>query len=105
MESVFFTLSCAHIQIAGENDENFNDCVPESVDCHEEEVFNDEHLKCNEQVYLEIKQAILAKEVKPSQRGIGERLKGEGRDTINFVLMDLKHAGFLRSYRKGYAFA
>ncbi|CAQ81937.1 membrane protein [Aliivibrio salmonicida] len=87
------------------NDEYFNDCVSEPVDCHEEEVFSDDHLKCNEQVYLEIKQAVLAKEVKPSQRGIGERFKGVGRDTINFVLMDLKHAGFLRSYRKGYAFA
>ncbi|MGR6831080.1 hypothetical protein [Aliivibrio wodanis] len=87
------------------NDEYFTDCVSELVDCHEEEAFSDDHLKCNEQVYFEIKQAVLAKEVKPSQRGIGERFKGVGRDTINFVLMDLKHAGFLRSYRKGYAFA
>lgn len=87
------------------NDEYFTDRVSEPVDCHEEEAFSDDHLKCNEQVYLEIKQAVLAKEVKPSQRGIGERFKGVGRDTINFVLMDLKHAGFLRSYRKGYAFA
>lgn len=100
------TQSCAVVtQSRAVNDEYFTDCVSEPVDCHEEEVFSDDHLKCNEQVYLEIKQAVLAKEVKPSQRGIGERFKGVGRETINFVLMDLKHAGFLRSYRKGYAFA
>ncbi|WP_236781668.1 hypothetical protein [Aliivibrio fischeri] len=87
------------------NDDNFNDCVPESIiECENEELEFD-NLKCDEQVYLEIKQAVLTKEVKPSQRGISERFKGVGRDTINFVLMDLKQAGFLRSYRNGYAFA
>ncbi|MFA1563088.1 helix-turn-helix domain-containing protein [Aliivibrio fischeri] len=87
------------------NDDNFNDCVPETIiECENEELELD-NLKCDEQVYLEIKQAVLTKEVKPSQRGISERFKGVGRDTINFVLMDLKQAGFLRSYRNGYAFA
>ena len=105
-QSVIETQSCAVVtQSRAVNDEYFSDCVSELVDGHENETFSDEHLKCNEQVYFEIKQAVLAKEVKPSQRGISERFKGVGRDTINFVLIDLKHAGFLRSYRKGYAFA
>ncbi|MHC5780319.1 hypothetical protein [Aliivibrio fischeri] len=86
------------------NDEHFNDCVSELINNHHE-AFSDDHLKCNEQVYFEIKQAVLAKEVKPSQRGVSEKFKGVGRETINFVLMDLKHAGFLRSYRNGYAYA
>ncbi|MGF1903543.1 hypothetical protein [Aliivibrio salmonicida] len=87
------------------NDEYFINCVPESVNHHNDETLELNNLKCDEQVYLEIKQAVLTKEVKPSQRGIAERFRGVGRDTINFVLMDLKQAGFLRSYRNGYAFA
>ncbi|MGR6862821.1 hypothetical protein ACU5EH_22360 [Aliivibrio salmonicida] len=47
------TQSCAVVtQSRAVNDEYFTDCVSELVDCHEEEAFSDDHLKCNEQVYL-----------------------------------------------------
>lgn len=104
-QSVIETHSSAVVtQTRAVNDDDFIGCAPESVN-HHYEIMELDNLKCDEQVYLEIKQAVLTKEVKPSQRGVSERFKGVGRDTINFVLMDLKQAGFLRSYRNGYAFA
>ncbi|MEC6833588.1 hypothetical protein VXS06_17630 [Photobacterium toruni] len=60
---------------------------------------------CHAQIYLDIKNAVLAKTVKPSQRGINESFRGVGRDLMNQVLEELKGVGFLKSYRKGYAYA
>lgn len=61
--------------------------------------------QCHAQMYLDIKNAVLAKSVKPSQRGIGEEFKGVGRELMNQVLEDLKNVGFLKPYRKGYTYA
>ena len=60
---------------------------------------------CHAQIYLDIKNAVLAKTVKPSQRGINESFRGVGRDLMNQVLEELKGVGFLKPYRKGYAYA
>ncbi|MGF1871990.1 hypothetical protein [Photobacterium indicum] len=65
----------------------------------------DKNNVCHEQTYLDIKDAVLAKNVKPSQRGVMQHFKGVGRDTINQVLADLNDKGILRPYRNGYAFA
>lgn len=83
------------------NDERFDvDCVLE---------FNDgdtiEKVKCDSQLYIDIRDAILAKEVKPSFRGVSMRFKGVGRNLISTVLTDLHETGFLKTYRNGYAFA
>ncbi|HIF9499321.1 TPA: hypothetical protein ACX6SJ_003838 [Photobacterium damselae] len=61
--------------------------------------------QCHAQMYLDIKNAVLAKSVKPSQRGISEEFKGVGRELMNQVLKDLKNVGFLKPYRKGYTYA
>ena len=60
---------------------------------------------CHAQIYLDIKNAVLTKTVKPSQRGINESFRGVGRDLMNQVLEELKAVGFLKPYRKGDAYA
>ena len=75
-----------------------NDSVFESSDCVESD-------KCNAQLCLEIKQAILSQTVKPSHRGITAYFGSVGRDVINHVLTELKDTGLLRPYRNGYALA
>lgn len=75
-----------------------NDCVFENADCVELD-------KCDAQLCLEIKQAILSQTVKPSHRGITAYFGSVGRDVINHVLTELKDTGLLRPYRNGYALA
>lgn len=83
------------------NEERFDvECV---LDCNECELV--EKTKCESQVYMDIRDAILSKEVKPSFRGISQRFKGVGRHLISTVLNDLHDTGFLKTYRNGYAFA
>ncbi|MCD9538953.1 hypothetical protein [Photobacterium carnosum] len=61
--------------------------------------------KCDSQLYFDIRDAILAKGVKPSFRGVTQQFKGVSRGLIANVLADLHETGFLKNYRKGYAFA
>ncbi len=62
-------------------------------------------IKCDSQLYLDIRDAILAKEITPSIRGVSSKFKGVGRGLINCVLRDLHQSGILKNYRNGYAFA
>ncbi|MGQ5486894.1 hypothetical protein ACUHZR_18735 [Photobacterium damselae subsp. piscicida] len=61
--------------------------------------------QCHAQMYLDIKNAVLAKTVKPNQRGINQSFRGAGRKLMNQVLEDLKDVGFLKPYRNGYTYA
>ncbi|MGD6739530.1 hypothetical protein ACP5PY_25635 [Photobacterium leiognathi subsp. mandapamensis] len=61
--------------------------------------------KCDSQLYFDIRDAILAKDVKPSFRGVTQQFKGVSRSLIANVLTDLHETGFLKNYRNGYAFA
>ncbi|EPG0370319.1 hypothetical protein ACSWVZ_003186 [Photobacterium damselae] len=78
-----------------------------SSDC-ETCVFECEHsqsTKCDSQVYFDIRDAILAKEITPSIRGVNGKFKGVSRGLINTVLGDLYQSGILKNFRNGYAFA
>ena len=55
--------------------------------------------------YFDIRDAILAKGVKPSFRGVTQQFRGVSRGLIANVLTDLHETGFLKNYRNGYAFA
>ncbi|MGR5312556.1 hypothetical protein ACPV34_21410 [Photobacterium damselae] len=61
--------------------------------------------KCDSQLYYDIRDAILAKDVKPSFRGVAQQFRGVSRGLIANVLTDLHETGFLKNYRNGYAFA
>ncbi|WP_305812855.1 hypothetical protein [Photobacterium leiognathi] len=43
--------------------------------------------------------------MRPSFRGVTQKFKGVSRALIASVLSDLHQTGFLKNYRKGYAFA
>ncbi|MHA2784480.1 hypothetical protein [Vibrio harveyi] len=97
----------ATMQVA--NDNQFETILEENQNTDETEA---EHIqnrvtdsKRDEVVYFEIRDAILARQVKPSHRGISSQFKGCSRDLISRVLLDLHEAGFLKPYRKGYAVA
>lgn len=62
-------------------------------------------VKCDSQLYFDIRDAILARDVRPSFRGVTQKFKGVSRALIASVLSDLHQTGFLKNYRKGYAFA
>ncbi|MFB1079518.1 hypothetical protein [Photobacterium damselae] len=82
-----------------------NDCF--SSDC-ENCVIECEHaqsIKCDSQVYFDIRDAILAKEITPSIRGVNGKFKGVSRGLINTVLSDLHQSGILKNFRNGYAFS
>ncbi len=91
-------------------DSNTVECANDacfSTDC-ENCVIECEHAqstKCDSQLYFDIRDAILAKEVTPSIRGIHHKFKGVGRALISQVLTDLYDTGFLKNYCNGYAFA
>ncbi|ARR51935.1 hypothetical protein [Photobacterium damselae] len=73
--------------------------------CFSTECEHTQTTKCDIQLYFDIRNAILAKEVTPSIRGIHHKFKGVGRALISQVLTDLYDTGFLKNYRNGYAFA
>ncbi|EGU31263.1 hypothetical protein VII00023_22809 [Vibrio ichthyoenteri ATCC 700023] len=73
-------------------------------------VFNDDsdcrvdRIRSDSQLYSDIRDAILAKSVKPSFRGVALQFKGVSRALISQVLNDLHETGFLKTYRKGFAY-
>ncbi|EEZ39012.1 hypothetical protein [Photobacterium damselae] len=78
-----------------------------STDC-ESCIIGCEHsqsTKCDTQLYFDIRDAILAKEITPSIRGVSSKFKGVSRGLINHVLTDLYQTGILKNFRNGYAFA
>lgn len=62
-------------------------------------------IKSDSQLYIDVRDAILAKSVKPSFRGISLQFRGVSRTLISQVLNDLHETGFLKTYRNGYAFS
>ncbi|MGR5116289.1 hypothetical protein [Photobacterium damselae] len=88
------------------NDEDFEKLTSECVEESEiKMVVGCSMTQCQAQQYLDIKNAVLTKAVKPSQRGISGEFKGVGRELMNQVLEELKDVGFLKSYRNGYTYA
>lgn len=87
------------VQSSAVNDVCFDaDCAQCDVKC--------EQRKLSEaQLYIDVRNAILAKKVTPSHRGVAEQFRGVSRDLINNVCAELHTAGFLKPFRKGYAFA
>jgi hypothetical protein len=89
-------------QLNAVNDGCFdNECDQCVFDCSNEPL----KAKCDSQLYFDIRDAILAKGVKPSFRGVTQQFRGVSRGLIANVLTDLHETGFLKNYRKGYAFA
>ena len=92
-------LNTLDTQLSAVNDGCFaNEC---DFDCSNEPL----KAKCDSQLYFDIRDAILAKDVKPSFRGVAQQFSGVSRGLIANVLNDLHETGFLKNYRKGYAFA
>lgn len=61
--------------------------------------------ECMEQTKLSIKESIISREIKPSQRGVLSKYRGIARETINDVLVELQEGGVLRPYRNGFTYA
>ena len=98
-QSQSFTLDT---QLSAVNDGCFaNECDQCVFDCSNEPL----KAKCDSQLYFDIRDAILAKGVKPSFRGVTQQFRGVSRGLIANVLTDLHETGFLKNYRNGYAFA
>lgn len=88
------TVECA-------NDACFSsDCENCVIECE-----HAQSTKCDSQLYFDIRDAILAKEITPSIRGVNNKFKGVSRGLINTVLADLYKSGILKNFRNGYAFA
>lgn len=97
-QSQLFTFNT---HLSAVNDASFNlVCRVGFLECDRKKIKS----KCDAQLYLDVRDAILSKEVKPSYRGICRNFKGVGRDLIASVLRDLFDAGFLKPYRNGYQF-
>ncbi|WP_419208239.1 hypothetical protein ACN08N_25400 (plasmid) [Photobacterium leiognathi subsp. mandapamensis] len=98
-QSQSFTLDT---QSSAVNDGCFsNECGQCVFECSNESL----KAKCDSQLYFDIRDAILAKDVKPSFRGVTQQFRGVSRGLIANVLTDLHETGFLKNYRNGYAFA
>lgn len=101
-QSQSFTVPTHSNTVECANDDCFaSDCDHCMVSCSSSQISS----KCDIQLYFDIRNAILAKEVTPSIRGIHHKFKGVGRALISQVLTDLYDTGFLKNYRNGYAFA
>ncbi|WIG83815.1 hypothetical protein KFZ68_20525 (plasmid) [Photobacterium damselae] len=88
------TVECAN------NDCFSSDCESCLIECE-----HTQSTKCDTQLYFDIRDAILAKEITPSIRGVNGKFKGVSRGLINNVLGDLYQSGILKNFRNGYAFA
>ncbi|MGR5200336.1 hypothetical protein ACPV3S_17420 [Photobacterium damselae] len=88
------TVECAN------NDCFSSDCESCLIECE-----HSQSIKCDTQLYFDIRDAILAKEITPSIRGVNGKFKGVSRGLINTVLGDLHQSGILKNFRNGYAFA
>lgn len=95
----------AHSDTVAMNDNEFERTVENTVEHAATHTDNSEVDKCNAQLCMEIKRAILDRTVKPSHRSISERFGHVGRDVIRHVLNELHETGLLRSYRNGFTLA
>ncbi|MGX9459600.1 hypothetical protein ACWU37_21955 (plasmid) [Photobacterium damselae subsp. damselae] len=100
-QSQSFTVTTHSNTVECANDGCFSsDCESCLSECE-----HSQSLKCDTQIYFDIRDAILAKEITPSIRGVSGKFKGVSRGLINTVLGDLHQSGILKNYRNGYAFA
>lgn len=95
----------AHSDTVAMNDNEFERTVENTVEHVATHTDSSEVDKCNAQLCMEIKRAILDRTVKPSHRSISERFGHVGRDVIRHVLNELHETGLLRSYRNGFTLA
>ncbi|MGR5465236.1 hypothetical protein ACPV5G_20070 [Photobacterium damselae] len=100
-QSQSFTVTTHSNTVECANDGCFSsDCESCLSECE-----HSQSTKCDSQLYFDIRDAILAKEITPSIRGVSGKFKGVSRGLINNVLADLYQSGILKNFRNGYAFA